>query len=178
MSGPSFFADWIPNSLSGFLSNCTTPLKQFHQSLIDMTPTKQLIQPQKAASDGDGQGLLHDALEKQVSLISSFVTWLDNHIHDGRDHGGIVSKVKDQVDTFVEILDSLQQASRITFDELQWHIDTSIKPDANGGFKIIVTGPGEPKDHVEIIAQDQKEADYLMGVRNFCGHHGASGIED
>ncbi|KAK4185457.1 hypothetical protein QBC35DRAFT_534168 [Podospora australis] len=128
----------------------------------NMTPTKA---PRRSENipDEDVDDPLRESLATQISLCDLFANWLDEHIEAGRDHGGIASKVKHQVESFVADLRScLQETRDSTCLELEWVMKLEVESDEANPLEIVVTGPDKLNDAVDITAKDQTEADWLL----------------
>lgn len=98
-------------------------------------------------------------LQAQLSLVSSFNSWLLQRTEADGDRDGIISRVQRRLDGYKQWIHKVEEISNFSSGAVEpWLMDART-----AGLAIVVTGPGLD-DQVEITARDEKELEYLMGV--------------
>ncbi|KAL2263515.1 hypothetical protein VTK26DRAFT_6416 [Humicola hyalothermophila] len=110
----------------------------------------------------DPQDAIADALQTQLSHITSFDRWLHQRIEANEDHNGIVSRVRQRLGRYKDwVLEVQQTSSYVASDAESWAVITRVSPGSGGGRTISVSGPGS-EGSVDILAKDEEEAQYIL----------------
>lgn len=115
----------------------------------------------------DDRAAIASAVQAQLSHVSSFDRWLLRRVESDRDHGGVVSKVRERLERYRKWLLATEQALEEVSDGVEpWAMTAQEAPGSGPERKITVTGPGEHGGGrpIEIVAKDEQEAGYLLGV--------------
>ncbi|KAK4168998.1 hypothetical protein QBC43DRAFT_252481 [Cladorrhinum sp. PSN259] len=140
------------------------------ESQVGGVALTEMAKRSKNASDATQHAVFQDeliseTLQTQLSLVSKFHQWLQQHIDGDRDYQGIVSAVKGHIDSYKEWLLATQSDSKKIFDTLvSCGISTTIDAAPGGVSKIIVSGPGVGKA-IAIEAIDDERANYILGEK-------------
>ncbi|KAK3994827.1 hypothetical protein QBC44DRAFT_357095 [Cladorrhinum sp. PSN332] len=142
---------------------CNSLLHQQPKTASD----RQMAKAPSKVSDSTQNSVISDdeiatALQRQLSLVSAFDEWLQQHIDAEKDHQRIASVVKNHNNSYKEwLLAAQSDPCDVTKTLTPWEMNVTVEHGRRGGSIIGVTGPA-PADVTEIEAEDEEKADYIL----------------
>ncbi|KAK3308378.1 uncharacterized protein B0T15DRAFT_392495 [Chaetomium strumarium] len=121
------------------------------------------IESSSTPRTGEGDDVIHTAVQTQLSLLSSFKQWLARTIESDGDLKALASRLQSRLEDYQRWLCEVERTpSGLVLEDAQpWYIEARVQLGSDNETIIVVAGPGS-EESIEIAAEGRKQAEDFL----------------